>query len=243
VIRLDASGGPYAARNVAAAASDADVLLFVDGRSRCRPGLLESHRRLQSAQDVALSCSPITVEAGSTLASRAASLQDLFALTAFVGVPGRLDYYPTANLGVRRSAYLEVGGFREIRSGGDADLCWRIELAGLGRLASEDRTYMTWIPRKRIRGLLEQWYRYGQSAAYLEIMYPENGVPTEDHSRPLKAALRIAKSVAEAPKLAPVALVSGITHAVFRLSYVQARHSLRRSPRVTAMGEFSAARR
>jgi glycosyltransferase involved in cell wall biosynthesis len=164
--------GPYLARHRAAQRSDADVLLFVDVRCRARDGLLDSHRRMLSEPGVALSCTDVETVSGGSFASEVAGVIDPFRLRAYVGVPGRMDFFPTANLGVRRSAYESVGGFRPIRSGGDADLCWRIQLSGLGRLAADERRLMGWVPRHELRQLIEQWYRYGKSSVLLERMYP-----------------------------------------------------------------------
>ncbi|UQX87878.1 glycosyltransferase [Jatrophihabitans telluris] len=235
VIRLDASVGPYAARHLAVSRSSADAIVFVDGRSRSRPGLLDSHRRLLADTEVALSCSPIVIESAPSLAARVAEVQDLFSLKAFIGIPGRLDYYPTANLGVRRTAYLSVGGFRKIRSGGDADLCWRIQLAGLGRLAVDDHVYMSWVPRRRIRGLIEQWYRYGQSAALLDELYPSAKAAPAPRDGRLTSVRKLVLALLTRPRSAPVSLVSGFTHSVFQLSYALASRSRR------AQGPSSAA--
>jgi GT2 family glycosyltransferase len=87
-----------------------------------------------------------------------------------------LPYYGTGNLAVRRSALEAVGGFEEVRSGGDADLCWRIQLAGLGRFVAVDRITMDWIPRTATKDLLRQWARYGRSHAHLRVQYPRYGL-------------------------------------------------------------------
>ena len=44
VVTLTGSKGPYYARQVAASRSTADTLLFIDGRCRPLPGLLDAHR-------------------------------------------------------------------------------------------------------------------------------------------------------------------------------------------------------
>ena len=42
------------------------------------------------------------------------------AMKATIGmVPPKPDYYPTANLGIDRTAFAKVGGFRAMRGGGD----------------------------------------------------------------------------------------------------------------------------
>jgi cellulose synthase/poly-beta-1,6-N-acetylglucosamine synthase-like glycosyltransferase len=115
----------------------------------------------------------VSTLSGPTLAARIAHKQQPFSLAGKIGVDGRLDFFPTANLGVRRSAFAEVGGFREMRSGADADLCWRIQMAGLGSMKADATVLMEWAPRSSIRDLIEQWNRYGKSTAYLEWVYPD----------------------------------------------------------------------
>lgn len=173
VISLTASRGPYYARQIAAGESEAGVLLFVDARCRALPGLAAAHRNMLADPAVALTCTETRTLSGPTLAQRIAARQQPFSLAGKVGVQGRLDFYPTANLGVRRSAFIEVGGFRDMRSGADADLCWRIQKAELGVLKADLTPLMEWAPRSSFRDLMEQWYRYGKSTAYLEWVYPD----------------------------------------------------------------------
>jgi glycosyltransferase involved in cell wall biosynthesis len=173
VVTLPESRGPYYARQVAANKSDADILLFTDARCRPLPGWLEAHRELQERQGVALSCTDVRTLDGPTLATRVAAIQQPFSLRSMVGVPGRPDFYPTANLGIDRTAFEKVGGFRAMRSGGDADICWRIQEQSLGTMAVDTRVLMEWQPRTTIRELASQWKRYGGSTAYLEWVYGE----------------------------------------------------------------------
>jgi glycosyltransferase involved in cell wall biosynthesis len=173
VLRIDESRGPYYARHAAAMQSAADQLLFIDGRSRPLPGLVDAHKMLLSRPGIALSCTETRTRSGPTVAERISAKRQPFALTGYVGVSTRLDFFPTCNLGVRTDAYRHVGGFRHMRSGGDADLCWRIQKAGLGRMAADPQVLMEWMPRTSLRDTLEQWYRYGKSTRYLEWVWPD----------------------------------------------------------------------
>jgi glycosyltransferase involved in cell wall biosynthesis len=173
VLRVKESRGPYFARHLAAMESTADTLLFIDGRSRPLPGLVEAHEALLMRPGVALSCTETRTRGGPSLAERISAKRQPFALNGYVGVPMRLDFFPTCNLGVRAEAYRQVGGFRHMRSGGDADLCWRIQKAGLGGMAADPRVLMEWEPRTSLKDTLEQWYRYGKSTRYLEWVWPD----------------------------------------------------------------------
>jgi len=194
VVRLTESRGPYYARQVAAGKSAADVLLFIDGRCRPLPGLLEAHRELQRRSDVALSCTNVRTVSGPTLAARLASAMQPFMLPrsgggmkATIGiVPPKPDYYPTANLGIDRIAFTKVDGFRAMRGGGDLDICWRIQEQGLGTIATDTRVLMEWEPRASMRDLGSQWKRYGTSNAYLRWAHRKEsaGSVAGDHPAP-----------------------------------------------------------
>ncbi|KUI21752.1 glycosyl transferase family A [Mycobacterium sp. IS-1496] len=188
VVALKDSRGPYYARQVAASRSSADILLFTDARCRPLPGLLEAHRNLQGQPGVALSCTNVRTLAGSTPAARLAARMQPFmlprgggAMKATIGmVPPRPDYYPTANLGIDRTAFAKVGGFRSMRGGGDTDICWRIQEQSLGTIATDTRVLMEWEPRISMRDLASQWKRYGHSNAYMRWVHRNDDVSKGD---------------------------------------------------------------
>jgi GT2 family glycosyltransferase len=79
---------------------------------------------------------------------------------------------------VRRAAFDAVGGFREdVRSGGDADLCWRIADAGW-EIAARDRAAAIHRSRQTVRALLRQRARHGAGAAWLTREHPGAMPPT-----------------------------------------------------------------
>lgn len=168
VITLAESHGPYFARQTAAKRSTADILLFVDGRCRPLPGLLDAHRELQSQDGVALSCTDVRTRTGPSLAARVAELQQPFSLRGRVDIPGRPPYFPTCNLGIAAPAFKAVNGFRVMRGGGDVDICWRVQEQSLGVMAVDRRVLMEWEPRTSMRDLASQYRRYGRSTAYLK---------------------------------------------------------------------------
>jgi cellulose synthase/poly-beta-1,6-N-acetylglucosamine synthase-like glycosyltransferase len=88
-------------------------------------------------------------------------------------VPGLPDFYPTANLGIDRTAFERVGGFRTMRNADDADICWRIQDQSLGTVAVDTRVLMEWEPRTTMRELISQWKRYGVSTAYAKWVYQD----------------------------------------------------------------------
>ncbi|HEX8105088.1 MAG TPA: hypothetical protein VF533_20880, partial [Solirubrobacteraceae bacterium] len=80
---------------------------------------------------------------------------------------GRWAFAKTANCLVRREAFAAAGGFAEgIRSGGDADLCWRLAAAGW---ALEPRLDARVVHRNRrtTAAMAAQLARHGAGAAWL----------------------------------------------------------------------------
>lgn len=192
VVTVTNSRGPYYARQLAASRSAADTLLFTDGRCRPLPGLLDAHRELQRQPGVALSCTNVRTVSGPTLAARMASKMQPFmlprgggAMKATIGmVPPKPDYYPTANLGIDRTAFAKVGGFRAMRGGGDLDICWRIQEQTGGTIATDTRVLMEWEPRASMRDMGSQWKRYGHSNAYLRWAHQNESENDAGHSAP-----------------------------------------------------------
>ncbi|UNB49776.1 glycosyltransferase family 2 protein [Mycolicibacterium sp. YH-1] len=192
VVTVTNSRGPYYARQLAASRSAADTLLFIDGRCRPLPGLIDAHRELQRQPGVALSCTNVRTVSGPTLAARMASKMQPFmlprgggAMKATIGmVPPKPDYYPTANLGIDRTAFAKVGGFRAMRGGGDLDICWRIQEQSLGTIATDTRVLMEWEPRASMRDMGSQWKRYGHSNAYLRWAHQNESENDGEHSAP-----------------------------------------------------------
>ncbi|SDI77867.1 Glycosyltransferase involved in cell wall bisynthesis [Frankineae bacterium MT45] len=207
--------GPYAARHSAASASAADILLFVDGRCRARPGLVESHRTMLSRPGAVLSCTDMLTESGPTLAAKIASTLNPFNIDGYIGVPGRRDYYPTANLGITRAAYLAVGGFRRMRSAGDADLCWRVLDETGGSFATDRRVLMSWVPRDKMADLFEQWYRYGQSSVALNELHPPAEVGRSTGAATTGRMASLLQGIRREPKKLLVLLLRTALHVVY----------------------------
>lgn len=227
VIRVDASRGPYFARQVAATESTSDALLFVDARCRALPGLLASHQDMLARPGIALSCTDTRTLSGPSLAARIAARQQPFSLAGKIGVPGRLDFFPTANLGVLRSAFEKVGGFRDMRSGADADLCWRIQQAGLGAMAADTTVRMDWAPRTSLRDLLEQWHRYGKSTAYLEWVYPDQSPSAT--GRPVRIIDRLHDARGGVSSTGPLAAL--LPAGAFQLGVLRGRREAKTAPK------------
>lgn len=78
----------------------------------------------------------------------------------------------TANAAVRREAFAQVGGFEEtVRSGGDADLCFRLRGAGWA-LERRPQAAVTHRNRATIPRMLAQRARHGAGAGWLSRRWP-----------------------------------------------------------------------
>jgi glycosyltransferase involved in cell wall biosynthesis len=233
VIRRAAAGGPYAARNDGWSACAQPFILFTDVRCVVLPGWLD-RMRAAAAAGGDLIFSDIVVRGGNRLAERVAEHRQHLLARHYAATPYFLPYFPTANLAVRRAALEQVAGFRIMPSGGDADLCWRVQLAGFDHVCAIDETLMEWRPRPTVPALLEQWSKYGRSGARLRMEYAERGAPVEPALHPLHAVVRHARRtgrrlrVSDAHHPRTVTLVDGLVDLVEELSYGRTVRRLQR---------------
>ncbi len=120
----------YYGRNLAAEAASNEWILFFD--SDCRPerDILDRYFEEPIADDVGAVAGPVLPLLRSRrlmaryAASRSQNKQAPHLRNSFK------PFGITANLLVRRRAWEDIGGFLEVRSGGDADFGWRLKDAG-----------------------------------------------------------------------------------------------------------------
>jgi GT2 family glycosyltransferase len=172
VLAAPAEQSSYHARNVAARAGRNPWLLFIDADVEPPPALVESYFAQPMGERVgvvagAIEDAPATLEDG--VAARYAYLEQTLAHDNVLA--GDHAFAQTANALVRREAFEAVGGFTEgIRSGGDADICFRIVAAGW-KLDTRPAT-VAHTGRPTVRKLLRQYLRYGAGAAWLDERHP-----------------------------------------------------------------------
>jgi glycosyltransferase involved in cell wall biosynthesis len=204
-VHLVRSGGlgPYAARNLGWRSTSADVVLFVDVRSRPRPSWSLTVVGAFADPAVAVAGTETATLTGPTLTERASAASDTYALRHYTHRPFFRPYLPGCNLAVRRSDLEAVGGFEEGRSGGDADLCWRVLARPGRRLETSDEVLMDWVPRRRARDYVEQHFRYGGSNFALRSSWADRGAP----ARPVPPRRRLAHDAALTALRVPWAVV------------------------------------
>jgi Glycosyl transferase family group 2 len=181
----------YTARNEAAAAATGGWLLFTDADCVPSPDLLDRYFDPPPRERCgALAGEVVAVPARGIVAGYGAA-RGLLGQAAYLGHPHR-PMAVTANLLVRRAAFEEVGGFAEgIRSGGDADLCWRLQDAGW-ELGHRPAAVVAHAHRDTLAGLLRQVMRDSAGNRWLARRHPGSRVPV----RPLRGLLRAAAGVA-----------------------------------------------
>jgi GT2 family glycosyltransferase len=164
----------YYARNRAAAAGDGDWLLFLDADVDAPDDIVERYFERQPAERAGVLVGGIADEplAGDgSAATRYAALRARMTQDNTLGL-GDWAYAQTANCAIRRSAFRAVGGFRDdLRSGGDADLCFRLRRAGW-ELEPREHAVVVHRSRTTLRKMLRQRARHGAGAAWLDREYP-----------------------------------------------------------------------
>lgn len=172
VVNASTRRGPAHARNVGARAATADLLLFCDADDIVVPGWLEAMVATLAEVDAASGPLPPFGSADDILRWKAAPGAE--SSPTYMGTV----YMPSANIGVRRSAFEEVGGFDErLRTAEDIAFSWSLVVAGRTVGWSPDaairRRYRT-----NVRSLLRQHFAYGRGISRLLLWYglPGNGV-------------------------------------------------------------------
>jgi hypothetical protein len=165
----------YYARNTGAAHGSAPWIVFLDADVAPAADLLDRLLTPPPADDVGVLAGGIVDEppgpdAGAAV--RYAALKAALSDETTRAGRGSWAFAQTANAAVRRRAFDELGGFREdVRSGGDADLCFRAHAAGW-RLESRPGAAVVHRSRTSVRALLANRFRHGSGAAWLQREHP-----------------------------------------------------------------------
>lgn len=163
----------YYARNRGAECRHAEWIAFIDADVEPSAALLDSYFVPPPDERTAVLAGGVVdkhVEDG-TPAARYAHLRRSMS-QANTLASDRWGYAQTANCAVRRAAFDEVGGFcGAIRSGGDADLCFRLKATGW-EIEARSQALVVHRSRRTIRQLLRQRARHGSGSAWLNRRYP-----------------------------------------------------------------------
>lgn len=176
VIDAAARRGSYHARNVGTLRGSAEWLLFLDADVEPAHDLLD--RLFDPAPDertAILAGAVIDEPPGDgrrgSAAVRYAWLKSSMSQETTLG-HGRWAFAQTANAAVRRAAFEAAGGFRDsVRSGGDADLCFRLAAAGW-RMEARPGAAVLHRNRTTVARMLAQRARHGAGAQWLGREHP-----------------------------------------------------------------------
>lgn len=166
----------YHARNRAATLGRAPWLVFLDADVLAPADLLDRYFADAPAEDVGVLAGAVVDEPArpgrqASAAERYAWLKSSMSQEVTLGL-GDWAFAQTANAAVRRAAFDRVGGFEAgVRSGGDADLCFRIRAAGW-RLERRERAAVVHRNRAAVGRMLAQRARHGAGAAWLARRWP-----------------------------------------------------------------------
>ena len=166
----------YYARNRGAARGQAAWLVFLDADVSPPPDLLDRYFATAPGEGVGILAGAVVDEPAAegeiaTAAERYAWLKSSMSQEITLA-SDEWAFAQTANAAVRRAAFEQVGGFEEgVRSGGDADLCFRVRAAGWALERREDAAVVH-RNRSTISRMLAQRARHGAGAGWLSKRWP-----------------------------------------------------------------------
>jgi len=165
----------YFARNRGVARGSADWLVFLDADVLPPPDLLDRYFARPPGEGVGVLAGTVVDEEPAADAAPAAARYAWLKSSMSQEITLADDQWAfaqTANAAVRRAAFEQVGGFEPgVRSGGDADLCFRVRAAGWA-LERREEAAVVHRNRQTVPRMLAQRARHGAGAAWLAERWP-----------------------------------------------------------------------
>jgi cellulose synthase/poly-beta-1,6-N-acetylglucosamine synthase-like glycosyltransferase len=161
----------YAARNQGIKNARHDFFIFTDADCRPDPRWLEEMVKPCSDPNVGLIVGEIIALPGNSLVEKYTARREILS-PKFLLVHPFCPYGQTANLGIKKAALEKVGLFRPyLTTGGDADICWRIQRETNWKLVYTPSAIVSHRHRATIPDFQSQFRRYGRSNRYLHELH------------------------------------------------------------------------
>lgn len=161
----------YAARNQGIRAATGEIIAFTDADCRPQPDWLSKLIVPFADKSVGVVAGEIVALAGKTWLEKHADRHQVLSQQHTLK-HSFCPYGQTANLAIRRQIFQEVGLFRPyLTTGGDADICWRIQRQTDWRLTFAEKAIVQHRHRAAFREYYKQWRRYGCSNRYLHELH------------------------------------------------------------------------
>jgi hypothetical protein len=172
VVRAARERSSYYARNEGALAAEHEWLLFLDADCHPRADLIGRYFDPPPAAECgAIAGEVLGLEGQAGVLPRYAASRGYLRQDVSLAL-GPLAYAATANLLVRKRAWLDAGGFVEdARSGGDQDFCWRMRAAGWP-IDHRPSATVEHEHRESIGDFMRLWAKYGRGRAWLDRRAP-----------------------------------------------------------------------
>jgi cellulose synthase/poly-beta-1,6-N-acetylglucosamine synthase-like glycosyltransferase len=161
----------YAARNTGIKAATGEILAFTDADCRPQPNWLCDLVQPFVDPTIGIVAGEVMALSGTSILEQYADRRETLSQKHTLAH----TFYPygqTANLAIRRQALIKTGLFRPyLTTGGDADLCWRVQQQGDWKICFAEQATVLHRHRSTLKELRKQWRRYGTSNRYLHELY------------------------------------------------------------------------
>lgn len=160
----------YAARNLGIRQASHEIIVFTDADCRPQPDWLLNIVQPFIEPQVGIVVGAINALHGNSLLEQYAERNQLMSQHFLLKHPFGA-YGQTANIAIRKAAFIDSGLFRpHLTTGGDADICWRIQQQGWA-LEYASQAIVSHRHRATLNNFRSQFRRYGRSNFYLHQLH------------------------------------------------------------------------